>query len=184
MVGALALRFVFPLIGLEGQAFWSLRTGPIKQSKIFMVKFFISFLPVFIIAEYIAISSNIPFIKVTGASYLLLWFGIFSAFWISLTTVALNLGFGGYFANYFEHNPIRAASTQGATLTFLITIIYLVIILALVFMPISAYFTKSFMSRNSPIISIETAGVLFAVISCLLSAFGMVIGLRSIRRDF
>ncbi len=184
MVGALALRFVFPLIGLEGQAFWSLRTGPIKQSKIFMVKFIIGFLPVFIIAEYIAISSNIPFIKVTGASYLLLWFGIFSSFWISLTTVALNLGFGGYFANYFEHNPIRAASTQGATLTFLITIIYLVIILALVFMPISAYFTKAFMSRNSPIISIETAGVLFAVISCLLSAFGLIIGLRSIRRDF
>ena len=144
MVGSLALRFVFPLIGLEGQAFWTLRTIPIKESKIFLVKFFMGFLIVFILAEYIAISSNIPFIKIIEKKPLLLWFGIFSAFWISLTTVALNLGFGGYFANYFERNPIRAASTQGATLTFLITIIYLIVLVVLVFVPISAYFTAVF----------------------------------------
>jgi len=184
MVGALALRFVFPLIGLEGQAFWSLLTSPVKQSKIFKVKFFISFLPILILAEYIAISSNIPFIKVTGTSYFLMWFGIFSAFWISLTAVMLNLGFGGYFANYSEHNPIRAASTQGATLTFLITIIYLIIIVALVFIPISFFFTKTYVFQSSSRMLITIPGILFIVVSCFLSVFGLNAGLRSIHRDF
>ncbi|MGA3286860.1 MAG: hypothetical protein ABSD46_05515 [Bacteroidota bacterium] len=184
MVGSLALRFVFPLIGLEGQAFWTLRTSPIKESKIFMVKFFMGFLIVLILAEYIAISSNIPFTKITEMRSLLLWFGIFSAFWISLTTVTLNLGFGGYFANYFERNPIRAASTQGATLTFLVTIIYLIVLVALVFVPISAYFTTVFRFQYFPIKLIVLPGTLFAVISCLLSVFGLIIGLRSMHRDF
>ena len=184
MVGSLALRFVFPLIGLEGQAFWTLRTSPIKESKIFLVKFFIGFLIVFILAEYIAISSNIPFTKIIEKRLLLLWFGIFSAFWISLTTVTLNLGFGGYFANYFERNPIRAASTQGATLTFLVTIIYLIVLVVLVFVPISAYFTTVFRFQYFPMKLIVLPGALFAVISCLLSAFGFIIGLRSMRRDF
>jgi ABC-2 type transport system permease protein len=184
MVGSLALRFVFPLIGLEGQAFWTLRTSPIKESKIFLVKFFMGFLIVLILAEYIAISSNIPFTKITEMRPLLLWFGIFSTFWISLTTVTLNLGFGGYFANYFERNPIRAASTQGATLTFLVTIIYLIVLVALVFVPISAYFTTVFRFQYFQVKLIVLPGTLFAVISCLLSVFGLIIGLRSMRRDF
>jgi ABC-2 type transport system permease protein len=184
MVGSLALRFVFPLIGLEGQAFWTLRTSPIKGSKIFLVKFFMGFLIVLIFAEYIAISSNIPFTRITEMRQLLLWFGIFSAFWISLTTVILNLGFGGYFANYFERNPIRAASTQGATLTFLVTIIYLIVLVVLVFVPISAYFTTVFRFQYFPMKLIVLPGALFAVISCLLSAFGFIIGMRSMRRDF
>jgi len=184
MVGSLALRFVFPLIGLEGQAFWALRTSPIKENKIFLIKFFLSFLIVFILAEYIAISSNIPFTRITEMRPLLLWFGIFSAFWISLTTVACNLGFGGYFANYFERNPIRAASTQGATLTFLVTVIYLIILVALVFVPISAYFTSVFRFQYFPMKLIILPGLFFAIISFFLSLFGFVIGLRSMRRDF
>jgi ABC-2 type transport system permease protein len=184
MVGSLALRFVFPLIGLEGQAFWTLRTSPVKESKIFLVKFFMGFLIVLILAEYISISSNIPFTKITQMRPLLLWFGIFNAFWISLTTVSLNLGFGGYFANYVECNPIRAASTQGATLTFLVTIVYLIVLVALVFVPISAYFTAVFRFQYFPITLIVFPGSLFAIISCLLSVFGLIVGLRSLRRDF
>jgi ABC-2 type transport system permease protein len=184
MVGSLALRFVFPLIGLEGQAFWTIRTSPIKEKKIFLVKFMMGFLIVLILAEYISISSNIPFTKIAEMRPLLLWFGIFSAFWISLTTVTLNLGFGGYFANYFEHNPIRAASTQGATLTFLVTIVYLIVLAALVFVPISTYLTTIFRFQYFSIKLIVLPGAFFVVISCLLSAFGLIVGLRSMHRDF
>jgi ABC-2 type transport system permease protein len=184
MVASLALRFVFPIIGLEGQAFWSLRTSPIKQSKIFIVKFLLVFLPILFIAEYIAISSNIPFLKTSERNSFLLWFGIFSAFWISFTSVTLNLGLGGYFANYFERNPIRAASTQGATLTFMIMIIYLIVVTAIILVPISTYFLSAFNFQNSYKTLIAVPGTIFVIISCLMSAFGLNIGLRSMRRDF
>jgi hypothetical protein len=172
------------MTGLEGLAFWALRVCPVKSSRILMVKFVLGFLLVFIIAEYIAVSSSIPFVKMTAMRPLLLWFAVFSAFWISLTTVSINLGLGSFFANYLERNPIRAASSQGATMTFLLTIIYLVIMVAIVYFPVSEYFETLFRFRYFDAKIIIFPGTSFAVISYLLSAFGLVIGFRSIRRDF
>ena len=184
MVSSLALRFVFPMIGLEGQTFWALRSSPIKESKMFLIKFILGFVLVLPIAEYIAIASNIPFVSKTELGSVLLWFGIFNAFWISLTMVSFNLGLGGFFANYFERNPIRAASTQGATLTFLATLLYLIVIVVIILIPVSAYFVSLFQFKifNTKLLLI--AVMFIAVVSSLLSTFGFIVGLRSIRRDF
>lgn len=184
MVCALGLRFVFPIIGLEGKAFWSIRSSPVNEKKILYVKFLLSFLLVLIMSEYIGIASNIPFVKITAMRPLLLWFGIYSSFWISLATVSLNLGLGGYFANYLERNPIRAASSQGATITFLTTIIYLFLITSIVFIPISAYFNMLFKYKYFEMNLIILPGTLFAVISYTLFVLGLRIGLKAIKRDF
>jgi ABC-2 type transport system permease protein len=184
MVSSLTLRFVFPMIGLEGQTFWVLRSSPIKDNKIFLTKFILGFVLVLPIAEYIAIASNIPFISKTELRSLLLWFGVFNAFWISLTMVSFNLGFGGFFANYLERNPIRAASTQGATLTFLATLLYLIVIVVIILVPVSAYFAALFQFKIFHVKMLLIAGILLAVISFILSALGFIVGLRSMHRDF
>ena len=59
-------------------------SSPIKESRIFIIKFILGFVLVLPIAEYIAITSNIPFINRTELRSVLLWFGVFNAFWISL----------------------------------------------------------------------------------------------------
>jgi O-antigen/teichoic acid export membrane protein len=59
---------------------------------------------------------------------------------VTVTLVSLNFGMGASYANYKEKNPIRVASSQGASLTFLFTIIYLVFLTVLLFAPISNYF--------------------------------------------
>jgi len=184
MVSSLALRFVFPMIGLEGQPFWALRSSPIKESKIFLIKFIIGFVLVVPIAEYIAVASNIPFISGSELHSTLLWFGIFNAFWISLTMVSFNLGLGGFFANYLERNPIRAASTQGATLTFLATLLYLLIVVVILLFPVSEYFEALFRFKIFHLRTLLIAGLCISVISSLLSILGLMVGFRSIRRDF
>jgi hypothetical protein len=113
-----------------------------------------------------------------------MWFGIFSAAWISLTTVSLNLGLGGYFANYSEKNPIRAASTQGATLTFLLTLVYLILLVVIIIVPLSSYFESLFIFKQFKTEIIVIPGTIFGIISYLLSVFGIIVGLRSMRRDF
>jgi len=184
MISSLALRFVFPMVGLEGQTFWALRSSPMKEQKILLVKFILGFVLVFPLAEYIAIASNIPFVSTTELRPSLLWFGIFTAFWISLTMVALNLGFGGFFADYLERNPIRAASTQGATLTFLATLLYLFLIVIIILVPVSAYFGAYFRHIIFHAKIFLVASVLLVLLSLLLSMLGLVVGLRSIQRDF
>ncbi|MGD0037394.1 MAG: hypothetical protein ABSC53_08900 [Bacteroidota bacterium] len=184
MVSSLTLRFVFPMIGLEGQTFWALRSSPIKEGRIFLIKFILGFILVLPIADYIAIASNITFIGKTELHSVLLWFGVFNAFWISLTMVSFNLGFGGFFANYLERNPIRAASTQGATLTFLATLVYLIVIVIIILVPVSAYFASLFQFKVFHPKILLIAGMLLSVVSLLLSILGFIVGLRSIHRDF
>jgi len=184
MVSSLTLRFVFPMIGLEGQTFWALRSSPIKKGRIFLIKFILGFILVLPIAEYIAIASNIPFIGKAELHSVLLWFGVFNAFWISLTMVSFNLGFGGFFASYLERNPIRAASTQGATLTFLATLVYLIVIVVIILVPVSAYFASLFQFKVFHPKILLIAGMLLSVVSLLLSTLGFIVGLRSMRRDF
>jgi ABC-2 type transport system permease protein len=184
MISSLALRFVFPMIGLEGQTFWTLRSSPIKESRIFIIKFILGIMVLLPIAEYIAVASNIPFVRITTMGSSLLWFGVFNALWISLTMVSLNLGFGGFFANYLERNPIRAASTQGATLTFMATLLYLIVVVVVIFVPVSAYFAALYRHIFFNGTVLLAGGILIVVVSFLLSAVGFIVGLRSMRRDF
>ena len=98
--------------------------------------------------------------------------------------VSCNLGFGGFFANYLERNPIRAASTQGATLTFLATLIYLIVIVVIILIPVSAYFASLFQFKVFNVKMLLIAVTLITIVSFFLSVCGFIVGLRSMRRDF
>ncbi|HLE33649.1 MAG TPA: hypothetical protein VJB38_13665 [Bacteroidota bacterium] len=181
---SLALRFAFPMMSLEGRSFWALRSMPVRISKVYWTKFIIGFLLVLTLGLLISYFSNKPFVRLTPANRMLLWFGLYSSFVISLTMTALNLGFGGYFVNYQERNPIRIASSQGATLTFLLTLVYLVILVALFAIPLKGHFDAIFYRRPFDETVIVPSLIVFSSLSAILVTVGIVVGRRSLKRDF
>jgi hypothetical protein len=172
------------MIGLEGKSFWMLRSAPITNAKIYSVKFALVLIPVLFLAEYIAVSSNVPFVVMSARLPILMWAGIFNAFWMALAMVSLNLGLGGYFANYLERNPIRAASSQGATLTFLMCLLYLFTFTMIVLPFFASYLSSFFVFQQFQFTSVVLPGTLIAVVSYIVTATGVVIGVRSLQRDF
>jgi len=181
---SLSLRFVFPMISLEGQAFWTVLSSPLDRQKLYLTKFLLGFIIVFVLAELVAVAVNIPFVRLSASRPLLLYFGMYSAFWISLSIVAINLGFGGYFPSFNEKNPIRVSSTQGATLTFLVSLVYLVTVVAIVILPLTRYLESLFIFRQFNLASIVQPGTLLAVVSTSLVGFSAYVGLKSLQRDF
>jgi ABC-2 type transport system permease protein len=181
---SLALRFVFPAISLEGTSFWTQLSAPIKLTKIYALKFVIGMVIVFLPALLTSVFSNVPFVKMTERRPLLMYFGLYSTFWVTLTLVSLNLGLGGYFANYQEKNPIRVASSQGATLTFLVSLVYLITLVSIVIIPIRDYFLSLFHFAPFDMSVIVAPGTTVAMLSAGLSAFALVVGYRSLQRDF
>jgi hypothetical protein len=115
---------------------------------------------------------------------LLLYFGIYSSFWTSLTLVSLNLGLGGLFANFKEKNPIRIASSQGATLTFLVSLVYLMALVSIFIIPLTEYFQSLFLFMPFEMVSIVAPGTTLYMLSAALGVFAFLIGLRSLQRDF
>jgi len=181
---SLALRFAFPMMSLEGKPFWAIRSMPVKAATVYWTKFVVGFLLVLLLALFVTYFSNRPFVRLTPTNKMLLWFGLYSAFFVSLTMTAVNLGFGGYFVNFQEKNPIRLASSQGATLTFLFTLVYLVILIALFAFPLSGHFDSIFYRVPFDRASIIPPIAVFSILSVILGAAGVIVGRRSLRRDF
>ncbi len=181
---SLTLRFVFPMISLEGKAFWSVLSAPVSLQKHYAVKFLVSFVLILLLAELVTVFSNLPYARFTERRPLLMYFGIYSAFWLSLALTALNLGLGGYFVNFSEKNPIRVSSSQGATLTFLLSLLFLIAVLVIVLVPLNNYFLSLFLFYPFDASVVVVPGTLLAVISMLLAVASSELGLRSLRRDF
>jgi hypothetical protein len=184
LTSSVALRFAFPMVSLEGMSFWLLLSSPIDRRKIYIIKFILGLVGVIVLALVVTIATNIPFVRLSASRPLLMYSGIFTTFWISVTMVSMNLGFGGFFANYSEKNPIRIASSQGATLTFLATLLYLIAIVTVLILPLNSYFQFIFIFREFNPAIIVVPGTIVAMLSTALTGFSFVFGMNSLRRDF
>jgi ABC-2 type transport system permease protein len=183
LTSSLGLRFVYPMVSLEGNSFWSLRSAPISVRRMYLTKFFIGLAMVMGLALLVGIATNVPFVRFSGRRPLLLYFGIFNAFWMSLALVSLNLSLGGFFSTYTEKNPIRIASTQGATLTFLLSLVYLFFLTVVVVYPVSEYFQSLFVFKQFNQRLIVVPGTILAMLSAAIVGVGYSLGMKSMQRD-
>ena len=134
LIASMSLRFIFPLVSLEGETIWKIRSAPIDYKKLMFTRLFVYFLVIFMIGQILNFVSNFQF------SFLFALISQMNTAFATITLVTLNFGMGSAYVNYKEKSPIRVASSQGASLTFLFTIIYLVFLIIILFAPLSNYF--------------------------------------------
>lgn len=177
-ISTLGLRFVFPIISLEGMTFWKIKSAPVSPFKYFGSK--VSFYLVFIVLtgqvlNYFS-SRNFP-----GNLMLI---GSVVVFWASVTIFFINYGLGNLYANYREKNAIRLASSQGATLAFLITVVYMIFLIVILFTPLSEYFLSLMINKNFDISGIYKLFGPFILISAIIISVFVKLGYDSLNKDF
>ncbi len=200
LINSLALRFGFPMMSLEGSAFWTIRSTPITAAKVYWIKFAI--VVIFLVALSIIISwlSNIPYLymqKVTGEQpwiysfiepsdtvKILSYFSMIVTPLITITLVSLNFGLGSVYSNFIEKNPIRIASSQGATMTFLLSVVYLVFLLALYYFPATMLFTAEMKDLQPDWHMLRIVFFAICIPSAAIIAISHVVGLHSLKRDY
>lgn len=177
LIASLTLRFVYPLISLEGLTFWKLHSAPIPAHLLMNCKLLPFFLIILLIGELLSYFSNYRFsLTLTMVS------GIVTVFMCSVLT-SLNFGMGGAYANCAEKSPIRISSSKGATLSFLLSLIYIVLVIAQLFSPIRIYFENS-ASGISGFALFRSALSVIALISVMITIHFYRVGLHFFRRDF
>lgn len=178
LIASLSLRFVFPLISLEGESLWKIRSAPINFKHLLIKRLSLYFAVIFLIGQVISYFSNYQF-----PAQLSVIAQINTAI-ISFTLVSMNFGMGGIFANYKEKNAIRLASSQGASITFLFTLFFLVILIIILFVPVFNFFREYSFGINRSVWSLTyTTGILL-IISILISFVSIKAGLNSFQKDF
>lgn len=110
ILSAIATRFVFPSISLEGQAIVPLKASPISMDQFLNSKALIWFIPlcllscVLFVTGSIAVSSNPAFIGVSGLLGALMAMGV----------VRLAVGFGAIYSQFDWDSPSQVTSNVGS----------------------------------------------------------------------
>ena len=180
LVSSVALRFVYPMMSTEGRSFWSVLSAPVSRKKIYSTKILIAVIPVLLIALFLGLVSYYP---LRGYRQVL-ELGVESAVCTTVALVSLNLGAGSFFADYSETNPIRVGSSQGATLTFLVSIVYLILLVAVLFFPLQGYFESLIQGKSFSLREMHNAVLIIGFSSLILAGVSSTVGVLSLKRDF
>ena len=177
LIASMSLRFIFPLVSLEGETIWKIRSAPLNYKKMMLTRLFMYFSVIFVMGQLLNFVSNYQFsIILTAISQL-------NTAFVTVTLVSLNFGMGATYANYKEKNPIRVASSQGASLTFLFTIIYLVFMTVLLFAPISNYFYAIDKVGFASVTQLLYTSVIIGTIAFIISYLSISKGVRHFNKD-
>jgi ABC-2 type transport system permease protein len=126
VLATLTTRFVFPLISLEGRRFWLLGPAPVPVRAIVMQKFVLSTLASAAVTLALALLSGfrlglapVPMLATVGT--------------VAAASVALSglaVGLGSLYPDFGSDDPARIVSGLGGTLTFIASLVYVLLVAA------------------------------------------------------
>jgi ABC-2 type transport system permease protein len=180
LVASIALRFIFPAMSLEGMSVWKVITSPVQRQKIFWLKLSVGLFITILLSESLVVFSHwsLAVNPVLQSTALLIMIGI------AFFATSVNMGIGTYFADYREKNPIRIASSQSATLAFILCIIYLALVVAVMFIPYLKYFTSLQQQGESTNTWMMPAALIILFGSIIMGGASIIMGVKALKRDF
>jgi ABC-2 type transport system permease protein len=124
---AIAVRVVYPMVSLEGRAWWILRTAPVALTRVWWSKFWIGYLPLFGFAALLIGATN-GYLDVPP-----LLTAVFLATLVPLMAalVSLGLGFGAAYPRLDTQNAAQIATGFGAIVYMVTSLLLITLVMAL-----------------------------------------------------
>ncbi len=143
VISALSVRFIFPAVSSEGQAFWIILSSPLSLRRFLWSKYFAYLLPMLILAEMLIIYTNY-LLKVTPFMMAL---SIVTIFFLVLGIVALGVGLGAVYPNFGHENIAQVATGFGGLVYMIISSVFIALIIMLEAGPVYAILSAHFMGE-------------------------------------
>jgi len=178
ILATLAVRFVFPLISLEGRGFWAVRSAPVSINLLFWEKFFLAFVVFMGLCEMIIWFTN-RVLDVTPAMMMLTTVGTFL---MGVALTGLGIGMGSLYPDFKDESPMRIASTPGGVMTVVISLVYVAIMVAILGWPAKGYFVYLLGHGSFPVVRILTALVLVAGVHTLVFLVPVRLGRQALQK--
>ena len=124
LVVSLCARFVYPSIGIEGEAFYVLRTSPLSLYRYLLYKYLFYVIPFTLVALILLLASN----HLLGISGPMWWISLFAGLLITWSVVGTALGFGARYADFKAENRAAVLGGVGA-IAFLFTAMSLTLVI-------------------------------------------------------
>jgi ABC-2 type transport system permease protein len=112
VLSAVAARFVFPAVSMEGAAFWIVLAAPVSLKTFLWIKFFLYYVPLIIMAELLIVASNL----LLNVSPFMMILSVITIFCIVPAVVAMGIGLGAVYPNFQSENPAQVVTSFGGLL--------------------------------------------------------------------
>ncbi len=145
VMSAIAVRFVFPAVSAEGQAFWIIRSSPVRLSSFLWSKFWTGFLPIVLLAELLTIVSN----RLLGIAPVLNVASAIAIAFMTLALVGLACGMGAQHPRFDAESVTQVAGSYGGVAFMVLAVLYILAVVALLAWPASSYLWHEY--RGLPI---------------------------------
>jgi ABC-2 type transport system permease protein len=179
VLSAICARFVFTAVSAEGEAYWIIRTSPLKLRRYLWGKYLFFVFPILALAEFLIIGTNL-LLEVTQLMMVL------STVTIGLMVfgiVALGIGLGAMYPRFRHENIGQVATGFGGFLYMVVSSVFIALVIVLEAGPVYILFMAGV--RGSMISAMEWLfiGLSFAAV-LLINAIAvfrpMKAGLRAL----
>ena len=180
LISSITLRFLYPIVSIEAEAFWKIKSSPVSIKRILLIKFLPVTLLTILIAELLNFFSHIPIRKLD----VLMISSSVNILFVALSLSALNFGMGLYFVSFNEKNPVKVASSQGATISFLLNIVYLVFLIAILIFPVNEYFHRATQNLRLNYLPFIISSSIILITSLILVFLTLKISVKKLKADY
>ena len=140
VVSAVAIRFVFPAVSIEGKSFWLLLSAPITIRRLLWSKFWMYLVPLLLLSELLIILSN-WFLNVTGFMMAL---SVVTMVFLTAAIVGLGIGLGAIYPRFYVENVAKIATGYGAILYMILAMGFIALAVFLEAWPVNTIFMSRF----------------------------------------
>ncbi|HEX6587638.1 MAG TPA: hypothetical protein VF039_01345 [Longimicrobiales bacterium] len=135
VVAAIAARFVFPAVSLEGRTFWLLKSAPLDMRSLLWTKYWMGAIPLVVVAVLIVVGTNI----VLRVQPLMMALSVGTMLLATLAVTALALCFGALFPRFRTENAADIATGFGGLVFMMSSISYLTVVIGMQAWPVYMY---------------------------------------------
>lgn len=167
VIAAVAARFIFPSVSLEGRQLWLLRSSPLDPRAMLRSKYWVGVLPLLILALALTITTN----TLLRASPFMMVVSIVTVLGYTLAVGGLALGIGTLYPQYDTDNAAQIPTSFGGLVFMLLSIALLAIIIVLEWFPVVEHLRSVSATGSGSIDSIGILGFTGAAVAALLTGW-------------
>jgi ABC-2 type transport system permease protein len=144
VISALSVRFIFPAVSSEGQAFWIILSSPLSPRRFLWSKFLTYLIPMLVLAEMLIIYTNY-LLKVTPFMMVL---SSVTIFFLVFGIVALGVGLGAVYPNFRHENIAQVATGFGGLIYMIISSVFIALVIMLEAGPVYTILSTHFRGQE------------------------------------
>jgi ABC-2 type transport system permease protein len=151
VIAAIAGRFTFPGVSIEGKAFWILKSSPMELRTVLWSKFWINFFFLLMPAELLIITTN----ALMSASPFMQWLSVITMAGMTVGITSLGMGCGARFPRFNAENIAQVATGFGGMFYMILAMVFIALVVMLEARPVYLFFMAQF--RGIPLNGWELA---------------------------